>query len=141
MKPLQIVTVRIVAAIFIFALTLNFVLADAYFDALKKHPLEGDVDAQFKRGIMYVTGEGVPQDDAEAVKWFKKAAEQRHVWAQLNLGDMYAHGKGVPEDDAEAVRWLKKSAEQGNAFAQYSLGVEYVKGEGAPEDYVQAYKW
>ena len=35
----------------------------------------GDVDAQYNLGIMYDNGYGVPQDYAEAVKWYRLAAE------------------------------------------------------------------
>jgi TPR repeat protein len=64
---------------------------------------QGHANAQFNLGLMYSNGEGVPEDDAEAVKWSRKAAEQGHANAQLNLGYMYSIGTGVPEDDAEAV--------------------------------------
>ena len=80
-------------------------------------------------------------DDAEAVKWYRKAAEQGHESAQFNLGVMYDNGEGVTEDDAEAVKWYRKAAEQGYDSAQYNLGVMYAKGEGVPEDDVAAYAW
>ena len=32
--------------------------------------------AQFKLGVMYDNGEGVPEDDKQAVKWYRLAAEQ-----------------------------------------------------------------
>ncbi|HCN10096.1 MAG TPA: hypothetical protein DIT01_19390, partial [Lentisphaeria bacterium] len=51
----------------------------------------------------------VPQDDAEAVKWFRKAAEQGYPQAQYNLGVAYANGEGVPEDDVAAVKWYRKA--------------------------------
>ena len=35
----------------------------------------GDADAQLTIGLRYANGRGVPQDDAEAVAWFRKAAE------------------------------------------------------------------
>ena len=60
---------------------------------------------------MYANGEGVVEDDAEAVRWYRLAADQGHADAQYNLGLMYA--KGVPEDDAEAVRWYRLAADQG----------------------------
>ena len=60
---------------------------------------------------------GVPQDDAEAVKWYSKAAEQGDATAQYNLGLMYNSGKGVPRDDAEALNWWRKAAGQGLAAA------------------------
>ena len=69
----------------------------------------------------YRDGTGVPQDDVEAVKWYRKAAEQGNAGPdQPRL--MYADGKGVPKDDAEAVKWYRKAAEQGDASAQSNLG-------------------
>ena len=46
----------------------------------------GDAEAQFLLGFMYAKGRGVLEDDKEAVKWFRKAAEQGHAEAQFNLG-------------------------------------------------------
>ena len=51
---------------------------------------------------MYEHGEGVPKDEAEAVKWYRLAAEQGLAMAQFNLGITYASGRGVIEDEAEA---------------------------------------
>ena len=34
---------------------------------------------------MYRDGQGVVQDEAEAVRWFRLAAEQGHAEAQYNL--------------------------------------------------------
>ena len=45
--------------------------------------------AQSNLGAMYDKGEGVKQDYAEAVEWYRRAAEQRGVDAQSNLGSMY----------------------------------------------------
>ena len=36
----------------------------------------GDAEAQYNLGVMYRNGQGVPHDDAEAVKWYRLAAEQ-----------------------------------------------------------------
>ena len=47
---------------------------------------------------MYTKGEGVPENDTEAVKWYRMAAEQGIASAQYNLGVMYANGQGVPQD-------------------------------------------
>ena len=44
---------------------------------------------------MYVLGRGVTQDDAMAVKWFRKAAEQGYAPAQNNLGEMRRQGRGL----------------------------------------------
>ena len=98
-------------------------------------------EAQYSIGVKYDTGEGVPQDDAEAVIWYRRAAEQGHAGAQYSLGRMYDIGRGAPEDDAEAVRWYRLAAEQGDASAQYNLGVMYGTGEGVPQDDAEAVRW
>ena len=78
----------------------------------------GSIAAQSYLGLMYANGEGVPEDDAEAVRWFRLAAEQGSSLSQLNLGVMYANGEGVPEDDVLAYMWLNLSAAQGNETAR-----------------------
>ena len=40
----------------------------------------------------------MPQDDAQAVKWFRRAAEQGDAFGQNNMGWAYTHGRGVPQD-------------------------------------------
>lgn len=111
------------------------------FKEIKPLAEQGNALAQFNLGLMYDNGEGAPQDDKEAAKWWRLAAEQGHVWAQYNLGVIYVSEEGVPQDYKEAVKWFRLSAEQGAAPAQYSLGVRYAKGEGVPQDYVECYSW
>ena len=90
---------------------------------------------------MYDNGRGVPENDAEAVKWFWIAAEQGFARAQHNLGSRYNNGRGVPKNDAEAVKWYRLAAEQGFAPAQNDLGLMYANGTGGPQDDVLAYAW
>ena len=75
------------------------------FKAAKALADQGDANAQYMLGVAYDWGfvDGVPENDAEAVKWYRKAADQGDADAQFNLGNMYDNGDGVPENDAEAV--------------------------------------
>ena len=59
---------------------------------------------------MYRLGLGVPQDHAEAVKWYRKAAEQGNADAQSSLGAMYGDGQGVAQDYVRAHMWLNLAA-------------------------------
>ena len=102
---------------------------------------QGAAWAQTFLGFMYATGQGVPKDDVQAVKWYRLAADQGGAGAQVNLGFMYANGQGVPKDDAQAVKWYRLAADQGNAQAQVNLGDMYANGKGVPRDYVLAYMW
>ena len=99
-----------------------------------------DAEEQYRLGKMYDYGDDVPIDEAKAVKWYRKAAEQGYANAQHRLGVMYYNGQGVPKDDGEAVKWCRKAAEQGFANAQIMLGLFYSEGS-IPEDYVEAYAW
>jgi FOG: TPR repeat, SEL1 subfamily len=83
----------------------------------------------------------VPKDDAQALIWFRKAANQGEAVALFNLGLAYDKGDGVPKDSAQAAVWYRKAADKGNVFAQINLGSMYTRGEGVPKDYVLAYMW
>jgi len=103
---------------------------------------EGNVWAQFYVGAMYDNDQGVPQDYAEAARWYRRAAEQGHADAQFNLAVIYYfYFQGQARDYAEAARWYRRAAEQGHAEAQAVLGLVYLFGHGVSQDYVQAYMW
>jgi hypothetical protein len=55
---------------------------------------------------MYYAGESVPQDYAEAAKWYRKAAEQGNAKAQGSLGFIYLMGRGVPQDYVISHMWF-----------------------------------
>ena len=67
---------------------------------------QGYAKAQNNLGVVYDNGYGVPQDDAQAVDWYRKAAEQGDVRAQFNLGLMYGRGQGVARDYVRAYAWF-----------------------------------
>ena len=66
---------------------------------------QGDAAAQYNLGLMYYTGQGVPQDYKEAVKFFSLSAEQGDAGAQYILGFMYHKGIGVPQDYVLGHMW------------------------------------
>ncbi len=102
---------------------------------------QGNADAQFSLGDMYLQGHFVQKDYAKAVKWFRLAADQGNGNAQTALGAIYAEGKVVSQDYTEAVKWLRLAADQGIPGAQANLGHMYAEGQGVPQDYVQAHMW
>ena len=61
------------------------------------------------------------QSDAEAVTWYRRAAQQGEPYGQCNLGFMYQYGKGVPKDLVQAAEWFRKAADQGNENARKAL--------------------
>jgi uncharacterized protein len=71
---------------------------------------QGDAQAQTKLAWMYEKGQGVPQNDQEAVKWYRKAAGQGNAEAQALLGAMYV--KAVPPDNVRAYMWFELAVQQ-----------------------------
>ena len=101
----------------------------------------GDALAQNELGVMYSEGEGVVKNDVEAIKWFRKAAEQNVLAAQFNLGIMYSAGRGVLKDHVKAIEWLRRSADQGFPDSQNQIGNMYNVGLGVSKNQVEAVKW
>ncbi|MBF0283105.1 MAG: sel1 repeat family protein [Magnetococcales bacterium] len=113
----------------------------ANVDSIRQAAEKGSADAQFVLGAMHFKGDGVPQDYAEAAKWFLLAGEQGDSGAQNNLGLMYSIGKGVPFDRVEALNWYLKAADLGSSAAQENACRMLGAGDGVAVDLVQAYMW
>ena len=80
---------------------------------------QGNADAQNNVGWMYAEGNGVPQNDRTAVKWYTLAANQGLALAQFNLGVMSYAGKGgVMQDNIYAHMWWNLAASQGDENAR-----------------------
>ena len=50
---------------------------------------QGDADAQNKLAGAFLYGHGVRRDEAEAVRWWRKAADQGYAEARFSLGSAY----------------------------------------------------
>ena len=87
---------------------------------------------------LYAEGDGVPRSDADAVRWFLKAAEGGDAIAQIEMGVRFATGHGVSKDDAQSLMWEQRSAAQGNGEAMRFLGVRHEEGRGVPRDFARA---
>ena len=106
----------------------------------------GDSEAQYSLGLIFYDRAfddtyGEPEDDKNALYWFKLAANQGHVRAQTNLGLMYDKGYGVDQNYFEAEKWYLLAASQGSKNAQFNLGQMYRRGEGGKPNYVKAIYW
>ncbi len=99
---------------------------------------DGHARAQVGMGLIL---DGANQDD-EAVRWYRKAAEQNDPEGMYLLGDMYLKGEGVTQDFAEGMTWIKRSAEagDGNALMVYATSLE--RGHfGLSTDVDEARRW
>ncbi len=89
------------------------------------------------------TGTGMRKNNARALQWFRKAAEENHNRARYFLGVMYANGQGVTRDAVQAVAWYHKAAagSRPDTDAQNELALCYWKGEGVPKNDILAAAW
>ncbi len=108
---------------------------------LKPLAAKGDPDAEFLLGMLYDSGKGVAQDQATAASWYRKAAEQKHLFAQVYLGSLYYSGQGVKQNYGEAARWFRGPAAAGNDQAQFYLGSMYANGAGVGKDGSESIRW
>ena len=97
----------------------HFVCGRPVARATERHEFnrEGNAQAQYNLGICLAQGEGVQKNPVEAVRLWRKAAEQGDAMAQYQLGRRYYFGDAVLIDYAEAVKWNALAAAQGNEDA------------------------
>ena len=86
--------------------------------------------------MKYDKGRGVPQDYAQAVKWYRLAADQGHAEAQRDLGVMYFYERGIPQDDVQAHMWFNLAAAQGQV--QSAKARDLVANRMTPQQIAQA---
>jgi TPR repeat protein len=90
---------------------------------------------------MYCTGAGVVRNLAEAVKWYRRSAEQGDRYAQYNLAVMLLKGQGTAQDAGEAFHWCHAAAEQGLPEAQLQLADFFATGLATTEDPTAGRAW
>jgi len=121
--------------------------ASATLCSLLGRTKDGDVEAQRQIGIAYLTGRGVPRDEAEALRWLRRAAEGGSIEAQTDYGELLLHAEITVHEHAqagspsEAATWFRLAAEQGSPRAQTNLGALFALGRGVPRDPAAAFVW
>ena len=117
--------------------------SDKKIQELKANAEKGDAQAQYWLGNAYSIGQGVDQNDEEAIRWFRKASIQNHPEAQFFLWVKYdiakASGSAVSIDEADALNCLKQSANSSFSTAQVALGKYYALN--SPKNYELAVAW
>lgn len=85
----------------------------ALFEMLNPRASDGEEEAQFMVGFMYSEAMGVKRDDAEALKWLRRAASKNYGPAKALIGVMTYSGRGTKADKKEALKWLESAQSDG----------------------------
>ncbi len=115
----------------------GLVLAETAIEQVKREAALGNAQAQYELGLMFATGNGVPQDPGVAAQWLIKSARQGDARAQYQLGLIYDQGKGIPPDPAQASLWYQQAAHQNHLNAQFALASIAME----QKNYEQAMQW
>jgi Domain of unknown function (DUF4410)/Sel1 repeat len=98
----------------------------------------GDASAQRDLTVRYVRGDGVPKNEARAMKWCRRAAEGGDPAAQAELAVRYEMGWSLPIDEAESLAWTQKAAAQGYPEGLALMAVRYERGAGVRQSDTEA---
>ncbi|WP_265943502.1 tetratricopeptide repeat protein [Dechloromonas sp. A34] len=105
----------------------------------------GNTLAMYRLGMLHYMGQGVPEDEKQAIYYWKKAAAQGSIDAMYQLGSAYLFGtqaaKTVPDPDREAAIWYFQAASAGHADAQYHLGLLFLAGKGVVDSRPESARW
>jgi TPR repeat protein len=115
----------------------------AHLDEIRALAEKGDAHWQRTLAGYYKDGDYIEsKNPVEAVKWYRKAAEQGDELAQNQLGLIYYYGELGETNRVEAAKWFRRAAEQGTSTAQAFLGSFYMTGDGGLLiDFLEAFKW
>ena len=89
-----------------------------------------DARAMYLVGVMYESGNGVPQDGPTAAGWFDAAAKLGNASAQYSLARMTIEGRGVEKSRNKGIALLSAAANQGHKEATALL--ERIGAAAAP---------
>jgi TPR repeat protein len=109
-----------------------------YLATLRRLADDGNAAVMFRLGLMYATANGVPRDDFEAVRWYRKGANAGNPASTVALAYMTLDGRGTDKNPQEAVRLLRAAADAGNLDAMWRLGNIMLEGKVVTKDAAQA---
>ncbi|NOT07792.1 MAG: sel1 repeat family protein, partial [Gemmatimonadales bacterium] len=79
----------------------------------------------------FADGLGVTKNEAEAAKWWARAAvpPMSHLPSMTRLGAAYMNGRGVKKNEDTGREWYVKAANAGEAEAQYQVAMMLFNGK------------
>ena len=91
-------------------------------------------------GVVYSAGRGVDRDPAQAVEWWRKAADPA-ISARSTTSPTRTRGKGVDHDPRRGGALVAQVGRSRRPQGAHALALAYHDGTGVPQDLVECYKW
>eukprot|EP01062_Namystynia_karyoxenos_P061723 TRINITY_DN5419_c0_g2_i1.p1 TRINITY_DN5419_c0_g2~~TRINITY_DN5419_c0_g2_i1.p1 ORF type:complete len:458 (+),score=139.05 TRINITY_DN5419_c0_g2_i1:68-1375(+) len=101
----------------------------------------GNAAMQYELGQMHHSGRGAPQDDAEALRWFRLAAAQGYVAAQKQQQQQQQGGASTAGAPPPPGAGDGEDDDMYEISAQYNLGWLALSGKGVEQDEAEALIW
>jgi len=108
------------------------------FRLLKTASDAGDSDAQVNLGYLFARGQGVAQNQQEALRLYLASAKQGNAEGMNAVGFKYRYGSGVAIDLPRAMHWFCRAAVSGDPRGLNNLAIVYYEGAGVPRDVDEA---
>ena len=101
---------------------------------------QGFSDAQALLGQILLDGQGIAQDQVEALAWFQRAAESGHVMAINMVGRCLENGWGTPADPTAAANWFQRASDLGLDWGMYNYANLLARGTAISPDRSEAFR-
>lgn len=122
------------------ALATGLAVAETSLEQLQERAQQGDPAAQLSLAIRYRDAKGVAKDDAAAMQWAHRAADQGHADALDFVGFAYLRGAVVKRSPEIAFGYFKAAADN-SAQAAFNLGQCYYGAQGTEQDCAKTLDW
>ena len=111
---------------------------DVARDEFESLAADGNGEAAFYLGRMYQFGDGVPENQSQALTWFRNSADLGYADGYFVSGQMYEKGLGTPQDYDRAFASYQAASDMGHMDALKRLAMMHAEGLGTQVDYGQA---
>ena len=116
-------------------------MTEQQIEEIKRKADAGDAEAQYRLGLIYLTGVDLSKNEEKAKKMFRKAADQEHPGAQYELGLMYYEDEVLYRNVNEAWQLWDSASRGGCVAAMFRLSKMCADGECCSEFPKSAYIW
>jgi hypothetical protein len=112
-------------------------LEDKLFQADIENATNGVESSQYRLGMRFLNGDGVPKDESVGKQWLDKASAQGNLGAKTALA---ALAYKINLNDSVIMAEVKYAMQDADSY-QYKLGLRFLNGDGVTQNKQFAKEW